>query len=220
MRTRTALSTGSLDNIHARWVMPEIFHDLPVTVEDDGETIRILEELSDRALPGASEDDRTRFAVVCALGLDDLIALGVEYAGVCVAAFDDTPCTATVLATLVDSPEGAVAPVRTLASDLRRVSAGEVTEIDLPCGPAVSCVGTRQERMSGEMMHAGAPLAFPTAFIRVYVPLPNASTLVMEMCTPTMVGWDAFSTMFGNIVSSIRLFHADGSSLIVPGAQR
>lgn len=214
----TTQSIGRPDDIHIRWVMPEIFHDLPVTVEDDDETIRLLEELSEKALPGASDEEQLRFAVFCALGLDGLMASGAEYAGICVAAFDNTPCSATVFAMVVDSPAGTANPVKAIASNLRRSGAGEVSEAELPCGPAVSCVGTRQERIAGDMIDSGAPAEFATAFIRVYVPLPNGSALVMEMATPAMVGWDVFSTMFGNIVSSIRLFNADGTPLITSGS--
>jgi hypothetical protein len=39
----------------------------------------------------------------------------------------------------------------------------------------------------------------------------------MEMGTPTMEGWGLFSTMFGNTVSSIRLYNANGSALITSG---
>ncbi len=68
------------------------------------------------------------------------------------------------------------------------------------------------------MTETGENLVFPTSFIRVYVPLPNGAILVMELSTATMAGWDMFSTMFGNIVSSIRLFRADGAPVIVPEA--
>lgn len=42
----------------------------------------------------------------------------------------------------------------------------------------------------------------------------------MEMSTPTPAGWDPFATMFENIVSSIRLFEANGEPLIIPDAGR
>ncbi|WUC42948.1 hypothetical protein OG692_14050 [Streptomyces cellulosae] len=204
------------DDIHVRWMMPEGFHDLPIHETDHDQAARLLAELADKALPGVSEDDKTAFAVMCALGFDGLRAAGAEYAGVCVTAVDGTPCSATVFATLVDSPDAAdvAGAARNIASSLRRVAAGEVSEIELPCGLAVSCIGTQQPQLPGELTETGESLPFPTAFIRVYVPLPNGTTLVMEMGTPTMEGWDLFSTMFGNTVSSICLYNANGSALI------
>ncbi|WP_405931352.1 hypothetical protein [Streptomyces sp. NBC_00827] len=207
------------DDIHVRWVMPEIFHDLPIHERDDDEAVRLLEELVDKALQGAEYQDKTAFGVMCALGLGDLVAAGVEYAGVCVTAVGDTPCSATVSVTLVDSPdvEGVAGATREIASSLRRIEAGEVSEIELPCGLAVSCIGTRQEKLPGELTESDESLTFSTAYIRVYVSLPNGTTVVVEMATPNTAAWDLFSTMFGNTVSSIRLFNADGSPLITSG---
>lgn len=209
------------DDIHVRWVMPEIFHDIPVHETDDDEAVRLLEELAEKALPDAADDDRTRFAVICALGFDDLLAAGVEYAGICVTAVNETPCTATVFASLMDSPEvdgGVPAVVKEIASTFHALDGADVSEVELPCGSAVVCIGTRESKLTGELTESGHSLAFPTGYIRVYVPLPNGTTVVMEMSTPTMAGWDAFSTMFGNTASSIRLFTADGSPLITSGS--
>ncbi|MFF4231624.1 hypothetical protein [Streptomyces sp. NPDC001820] len=205
-------------DIHVRWVMPEIFHDLPVKEEDEDEAVRLLEELAEEALPGAADEDQLRFAVICALGLDDLLAAGAEYAGVCVTAIDETPCSATVFASLIDTVGDVADPVKAIAFSLRRADVGDVSEIQLPCGPAVSCIGTHDARITGELAGSEAGPTFSTSFIRVYLPLPNATTLVMEMGTPTMAGWDTFATMFGNVVSSIRLFDTHGSALIIPGS--
>ncbi|MCX2927356.1 hypothetical protein [Streptomyces sp. NEAU-W12] len=209
----TALHT---DDIHVRWVMPEIFHDIPIHAADDDEAVRLLGELVEKALPGAGEEAQTALAVMCALGVDELLAAGAEYAGICVTAIDEAPCTATVFAALLDSPEAADASdaAKAITASLRRLDDGEVSRIELPCGSAVSYIGTRDEKVIGELTDSGEGFTFPTSYIRVYVPLPHGTTLLMEMSTPTMPGWEMFSTMFGNIVSSIRLFHTDGSPLI------
>ncbi|MFD4599112.1 hypothetical protein ACFWPQ_13895 [Streptomyces sp. NPDC058464] len=220
--THAAPSAIHADDINVRWVMPEIFHDLPVQERDEDEAVRLLEELADKALPGASEEDRTRFAVICALSTGDLMADAVDYASICVTAVDESLCTATVFVSLTDSPEtagGVPGAIKELASGLRRTGTGEVSEIELPCGLAVSCIGSRDIKLTGELADDGRPADFPTWYIRVYVPLPNDTTVIMEMQTPTMTGWDVFSTMFGNTVSSLRLFRADGSRLITSEAR-
>jgi hypothetical protein len=217
--THPAPPALNADDIHVRWVMPELFYDLPLHEKDDDEAIRLMEELVDKALSGASEDDKTRFAVICALGFDELHAAGAEYAALGVIAVENAPCTATVFATLVDAPDvdGIPAQVKALAHSLRQADTNEVSELELPCGAAVSCIGTRESKLIGDLIETGESIVFPTWFIRVYVPLPNGTIVVMELSTPTLVGWDTFSTMFGNVVSSIRLFTADGSPLITSG---
>ncbi|MFD7435867.1 hypothetical protein [Streptomyces sp. NPDC059861] len=221
--THLAPSALRADDIHVRWVMPEIFHDIPIHEDNDDRAVQLLGELADRVLPGAPEDEKTKFAVMCALGIDDLLSAGAEFAGICLTAIDGAPCTATVFVSLVDSPdtesEAVPTAVKAIAAGLRRVKAGEISRIDLPCGPAVSCIGTRDSNLTGDLTETGEALQFPTSFIRVYVPLPNGTTVIMEMGTPTMDGWDVFSTMFGNIVSSIRLFRADGTPLVTTEAR-
>jgi len=209
------------DDIRVRWVMPEIFYDLPIHESDDDEAVRRLEELVERALPGAAEEDQARFGVICALCAGDLVDTEVEYASICLTAVDNTLCTATVLGFLVDSPEadgGVRGATKAIASALRQVEAGEVSEIELPCGFAVSCIGSRDAKLAGEMTESGESISFPTWYIRVHVPLPNGTTFILELSTPTMVGWDLFSTMFGNVVSSIRFYDFDGSSVITSEA--
>lgn len=204
------------DDIQVRWVMPENFHDIPIDATDDEDAVHRLGELVEKALPGAGEEAQTALAVTCALGVDELLAAGAEYAGICVTAVDGAACTATVFASLIDSPESDSlrGTVKVIAAELRRLGEGEVSRIELPCGWAVSHVGSRDVKVLGELTETGEDFIFSTPFIRVYVPLPNGSTLVMEMSTPTTPGWDMFSTIFGNIVSSIRLFRVDGTPLI------
>ncbi|MFE0175282.1 hypothetical protein ACFWZ2_23475 [Streptomyces sp. NPDC059002] len=212
-----AEATVRSDTIHIRWVMPEIFQDIPLHEEDEDETVRLLEELAQRALPGAEPEDQLKLAIFVALGIDDLLAGRAEYAALCVGAVGADPCTATVFTTLVDSPDAEDDDViAAISSSLRREGLGEVAEIQLPCGPAVSCVGSREDKVSSDLTESPDGLTLPTSFIRVYLPLPNLTTVVMEMSTPTPVGWDTFSTIFGNVVSSIRLFTSDGAPLIVP----
>ncbi|MFD5218398.1 hypothetical protein [Streptomyces tendae] len=204
------------DDILLRWVLPEIFHEMPVNVQDDDTAVQLLEELADKALPGADYDEKTKFAVMCALAVGDLPAVGVEYAAVCLTVSDEIPCIATFFVSLMNSPEavGATTLVKEISSGLRLAKMGDVSVIELPCGAAVACIGNRDAEISGELLDGEEGVTLPTSYIQVYVPLPNETTVLMEISTPTMPGWEVFSTMFGNIVSSIRLFKADGSPLI------
>lgn len=213
-----ALDAG---DIHVRWVMPEIFHDLPVREADDDMVVQLLGDLVDRALPKAEEEDKARVGAVCALAVADLRSAGADYAALCLTAVEQVPCTATVMATLVGSPEvvgGPRAVTRSIASDLRRTGTGEIAEVELPCGFAVTDIGSRESKLTGDLTDTGESIGFSAWYIRVYAPLPNDVTFVIEMETPTPAGWDVFSTMFGNTVSSIRLYDASGSRLITSEA--
>jgi hypothetical protein len=204
------------DDIFLRWILPEIFHELPINVKDDDAAVQLLEDLADKVLPGAGYDEKTKFGVMCALAIDGLPAAGVEYAAVCLTVSGETPCIATLFVSFMDSPEamGVSAVVKEISSSLHLAERGEVSIVELPCGAAVACIGNREAEIPGELVDGEQGVALPTSYIQVYVPLPNDTTVLMEISTPTMSGWEVFSTVFGNIVSSIRLFKADGSPLI------
>ncbi|WP_267714276.1 hypothetical protein [Streptomyces sp. CoH17] len=208
------------DDVLLRWISPDIFHELPINVQDDDTAVQLLEELADKALPGADYDEKTKFGVICALAVGDLPAVGVEYAAVCLAVSDETPCIATFFVSLMNSPEvtGSATLVEEISSALRLAKMGDVSVIELPCGSAVACIGNREAEISGELLDGEQGVTLPTSYIQVYLPLPNETTVLMEISTPTMSGWELFSTVFGNIVSSARLFAADGSPLTTSSA--
>ncbi|MBD2817878.1 hypothetical protein ID867_07655 [Streptomyces parvulus] len=116
----------------------------------------------------------------------------------------------------MDSPEamGVSAVVKEILLEPSPRGEGGSLIVELPCGAAVACIGNREAEIPGELVDGEQGVALPTSYIQVYVPLPNGTTVLMEISTPTMSGWEVFSTVFGNIVSSIRLFKADGSPLI------
>ncbi|MEU9209054.1 hypothetical protein AB0D27_14145 [Streptomyces sp. NPDC048415] len=186
--------------------------------EDLDTTAEQLMELALGALPEADFEVQLQWAVMCAAHYDSFVEAGVQYAGFVLTEVDGARCTATVTVSMIDldSRAGSNA-VGFIGSSMRHLGIGQVSEIQLPCGPAVSCIGNRKGSLDGSLTASGKDETVWTSFIQVQVPLTNGTALVLEMGTPTPDGWDVFSAMFAGVVKSLRLFDADGEPLVMPG---
>jgi hypothetical protein len=119
---------------------------------------------------------------------------------------------------LLDLDERAGAnPAGFIATTMRHLELGEIGEVQLPCGPAVTCVGSRSSAIDGSLTQSGRDEPIWTSFIQAQIPLNNGTVLLLEMGTPTVEGWDVFSAMFAGIVKSVRFFDIDGAPLVMPG---
>ncbi|MFJ4920139.1 hypothetical protein [Streptomyces sp. NPDC088725] len=210
-------SSGIDSAIDVRWVMPEGFFEIPLDADSIDELADRMVTLGREILPGADSEIQVQLALMFAANLDTFAEAGVQYAGFVVTEVDGVRCTATVNVSLMDLDDSiAGKPVHAIAAAMRGLEMGEVAEIKLPCGPAVSCVGTRQTTVDGSLTPSGAAEPVWTSFIQVQVPLTNATVLVLELGTPTPEGWDVFSSMFAGVVKSLRLFDSDGTLLVMP----
>jgi hypothetical protein len=198
--------------------MPEGFFEIPMDAEDLDTTAEQLMELARGALPEADFEVQLQWAVMCAAHYDSFVEAGVQYAGFVLTEVDGARCTATVTVSMIDldSRAGSNA-VGFIGSSMRHLGIGQVSEIQLPCGPAVSCIGNRKGSLDGSLTASGKDETVWTSFIQVQVPLTNGTALVLEMGTPTPDGWDVFSAMFAGVVKSLRLFDAEGEPLVMPG---
>ena len=188
------------DGIEVRWIMPEGFLELPFEADDLDELADHLVELAKQALPGANEE------------------VQVQYAGFVTTEVDGVRCTASVNVSLLDLDERAGAnPVGFIATTMRHLELGQIGEVELPCGPAVTCVGNRSSGIDGSLTQSGQDEPVWTSFIQVQIPLNNGTVLLLEMGTPTVEGWDVFSAMFAGVVKSVRFFDAEGAPLVMPG---
>ncbi|MGI5437093.1 hypothetical protein ACQEV4_06410 [Streptomyces shenzhenensis] len=209
-----ATSVVDGEAVHLRWIMPEGFFELPMDVESIEELADGLIELAREVMPGAPPDMQYQWAALCAGNYDTFIEAGVQYAGFVITEVDGTRCTATVHVSLLDVPEEArFNPVHATIGALTALDQGEVAEIGLPCGRAVSWIGTRQAAIDAALMPSGHDEPFWTSFIQVQVPLPNGTTVVLEMVTPTQEGWEVFSAMFAGILKSLCFFDDAGNPL-------
>ncbi|MET7380001.1 hypothetical protein ABZT08_14485 [Streptomyces sp. NPDC005526] len=201
-----------------RWIMPEGFFEIPMDSEDLDETAEQLVELARSVMPEADFEVQLQWAVMVAAHYDSFMEAGVQYAGFVMTEVEGSRCTATVTVSMIDLDEEAGPhPVGFLGSSMRHLGIGRVSEIDLPCGPAVSCIGTRKGSLDGSLTESGEAEPVMTSFIQVQIPLPNGTVLVMELGTPTPQAWEVFSSMFAGVVKSVRLFGEDGKMLVMPG---
>ena len=206
------------DGIEVRWIMPEGFLERPFEADDLDELADHLVELAKQALPGANEEVQVQYAAMCAAHYDEFIEAGVQYAGFVTTEVDGVRCTASVNVSLLDLDERAGAnPVGFIATTMRHLELGQIGEVELPCGPAVTCVGNRSSGIDGSLTQSGQDEPVWTSFIQVQIPLNNGTVLLLEMGTPTVEGWDVFSAMFAGVVKSVRFFDAEGAPLVMPG---
>jgi hypothetical protein len=198
--------------------MPEGMFEFPVDAEDLDEIAERLVELARTVMPEASFEMQLEWALMVAAQYDSFIEAGVQYSGFVITDVEGARCTATVNVCLSDLDESAgVRPVGFIGSAMRHLGIGQVSEIELPCGPAVSCIGTRKTNLDGSLTPTGQDEPIWTSFIQVQVPLSNGTLLTLEMSTPNREGWDVFSSMFAGVVKSVRLFDDAGSPLVMPG---
>ncbi|MFE4961987.1 hypothetical protein [Streptomyces sp. NPDC056660] len=202
--------------IDVRWIMPEGFFEIPMDSESLDETAEQLVELARAVMPEATFDVQLEWAVMVAAHYDSFVEAGVQYSGFVMTEVDGERCTATVSVSMTDLDERAGAhPVGFLGSTMRHLGMGEVSEIELPCGPAVSCIGTRKGSLPGSLTTSGADEPVVTSFIQVQIPLSNGTVLLLEMGTPTPQAWEVFSAMFAGVVKSVRLFNESGKPMVM-----
>ncbi|MEU9151510.1 hypothetical protein AB0D59_13365 [Streptomyces sp. NPDC048417] len=202
--------------IDVRWIMPEGFFEIPMDSESLDETAEQLVELARAVMPEATFEVQLEWAVMVAAHYDSFVEAGIQYSGFVMTEVDGERCTATVSVSMTDLDERAGAhPVGFLGSTMRHLSMGEVSEIELPCGPAVSCIGTRKGSLPGSLTASGSDEPVVTSFIQVQIPLSNGTVLLLEMGTPTPQAWEVFSAMFAGVVKSVRLFNESGKPMVM-----
>jgi hypothetical protein len=211
---------GSLGGpgIDVRWIMPEGFFEIPMDSEDLDETAERLIELAQAVMPEATFEVQLQWAVMVAAHYDSFVEAGIQYSGFVLTEVENERCTATVTVSMIDLDERAGAdPAGFLGSTMRHLGIGQVSEIRLPCGPAVSCIGSRKGSLPGSLTASGEDESLVTSFIQIQIPLNNGTALVLEMGTPTPKAWDVFSSMFAGVVKSVRLFNESGKPVVMPG---
>ncbi|MFE9608316.1 hypothetical protein [Streptomyces sp. NPDC006012] len=80
----------------------------------------------------------------------------------------------------------------------------EVDWLDLPCGPAVSCVSWRQLNLNPAMTASGEATELVTAQIQVHIPFPTGPfTAVFTLFTASVDQWSQFVEMMGGILQTV-----------------
>ncbi|MGW4729948.1 hypothetical protein ACWEQC_12350 [Streptomyces shenzhenensis] len=80
----------------------------------------------------------------------------------------------------------------------------EVEWLDLPCGPAVSCVTWRELKLNPAVTASGEATDLVTARIQVHVPFPTGPfTAVFTLFTASVDHWAQFVDMMGAILRTV-----------------
>ncbi|MFF8676332.1 hypothetical protein ACF07F_00350 [Streptomyces sp. NPDC015237] len=91
-----------------------------------------------------------------------------------------------------------------IVATLSKDTFNDVQWLDLPCGPAVSCVTWRQYQLNPEVTATGEPTDLVTAEIQVHVPFPTGPfTAVFTLVTASVDQWTEFVDMMAGILQTI-----------------
>ncbi|MFE0099467.1 hypothetical protein [Streptomyces sp. NPDC059009] len=76
--------------------------------------------------------------------------------------------------------------------------------LDLPCGPAVSCVTLKEFKLNPEVTESGEEVELLTGQIQVHVPFPTGPfTAVFTLYTASTDYWGEFCDMMGSILQTV-----------------
>ncbi|WNI15979.1 hypothetical protein [Actinacidiphila sp. ITFR-21] len=187
------------------FVVPESFHALPIAATSEeravlaAEFVRELYSNADHELWGAAAPQ------YAALG-EAMGGQGLDYSAMGLFTIDEgvAHCSFTVAAIASDHPSVEVA-----ASGIREILVRDENNdarwIDLPCGPAVSCVTLREYVIGADLTASGTRGRLLMGQVQVYVPFPTGPyTAVFTLDTAAVDYWGEFSEMTVAVLRSIR----------------
>ncbi|RMB82208.1 hypothetical protein CTZ28_30690 [Streptomyces shenzhenensis] len=89
--------------------------------------------------------------------------------------------------------------------------------LDLPCGPAVSCISLREYRISPEATASGEETKLLTGQIQVHVPFPTGPfTAIFTLYTASMEQWSEIYRLMSSILQTVSFIDPtdDGSPTV------
>jgi hypothetical protein len=211
------------------FAVPESFYALPIAVTPEERAL--LAEVFVRELyPNGNDELWTPAAPYYAALGETMGAQGLAYAAMGMFSIPEgvAHCSFTVGAVESDHPS-----VEAAANGIREILSSEETNdarwIDLPCGPAVSCVTLRQITISPELTASGEEAVLHMGQVQVYVPFPTGPyTAVFTMDTAAVDYWGEFSEMMMAVLRTVSFDEeaadtaaggdAAGTATAVPGA--
>jgi hypothetical protein len=184
--------------------VPESFHALPIAVTPEERAVlaaRFVREL----YPNGDENLWTPAAPYYAALGETMGARGLAYSAMGLFSIDEgiAHCSFTVAATDSGHPSVEVA-ANGIREILVRDDSNDARWIDLPCGPAVSCVTLREITISAELTAGGEEAKLRMGQIQVYVPFPTGPyTAVFTLDTAAVDYWGEFSEMMMAILRTV-----------------
>jgi hypothetical protein len=186
------------------FVVPESFHGLPIAATPE-ERAALAETFVRDLYPEGSDDLWTPAAPYYAALGEAMGDQGLAYSAMGLFSIDEgiAHCSFTVAAVASDhpSPEVAALGIREI---LVREETNDARWLDLPCGPAVSCVTLREYVIGAELTASGEEVKLRMGQIQVYVPFPTGPyTAVFTLDTAAVNYWGEFSEMTMAILRSV-----------------
>ncbi|WP_241662318.1 MULTISPECIES: hypothetical protein [unclassified Streptomyces] len=187
------------------FTVPESFFTLPLAAEPDERA-----ELSDafvRDLYSRGDESLwTPAAPFYATMAERLVLTGLSYSALGLFSTDDggiVQCAFTAGAVQTDQTEPDVAAQGILVA-LSQDPHHDARWMDLPCGPAVSCVTMREVTISSELTADQEEKQLLTGQIQVHVPFPNGPyTAVFTLHTASTEYWNEFCDMIVSILQTV-----------------
>ncbi|GAA4867054.1 hypothetical protein [Kitasatospora terrestris] len=196
------------------FVVPVAFHDLGLHLTDE-ERAAHLEEISAEIWCGGTDHQRRSTQELYGGIADAAAADGATYAGICMVATEDDRVSSASLIIRSETVEPADAETiaRTLQDVLTLDPAADVHRTEVEAGPAVvSFVGV-------EWTPPGGAAAIPMAKVDVYLPLPEASSLlVMSLTTPSLPELPDYVALLSELAGTVRLL-GDDTPVRLPAQQ-
>ncbi|MEW2520115.1 hypothetical protein [Actinacidiphila alni] len=201
------------------FVVPESFHGLPIAATPE-ERAALAEAFVRDLYPEGSDDLWTPAAPYYAMLGEAMGDQGLAYSAMGLFSIDEgiAHCSFTVAAIASDhpSPEVAALGIREI---LVREETNDARWIDLPCGPAVSCVTLREYVIGAELTASGEEAKLQMGQIQVYVPFPTGPyTAVFTLDTAAINYWGEFSEMTMAILRSVSFADPDAEAEAAPAA--
>jgi hypothetical protein len=186
------------------FVVPESFHALPIAATEE-ERAALAREFVRELYPNGDDALWTPAAPYYAALGESMGDQGLAYSALGLFAIDEgvAHCSFTVAAVASDHPSAEVAALG-IREILARDETNDVRWLDLPCGPAVSCVTLRRFTIGAELTSTGEEATLTMGQVQVYVPFPTGPfTAVFTMDTAAVDYWGEFSEMTTAVLRSI-----------------
>ncbi|SEN07518.1 hypothetical protein [Actinacidiphila rubida] len=199
--------------------VPESFHALPIAITPEHRAA-LAEEFVRDLYPNGDDDLWTPAAPYYAALGETMGDQGLAYAAMGLFSIPEgiAHCSFTVAAIESDHPSVDVA-ANGIREILVRDENNDARWIDLPCGPAVSCVTLRQITISPELTASGEEARLHMGQVQVYVPFSTGPyTAVFTMDTAAVDYWGEFSEMMMAVLRTISFADSDDDAGAAPGA--
>jgi hypothetical protein len=187
------------------FTVPGSFYALPLATTPEARAVAAAEFVRE-LYPNGDDAIWTPAAPYYAAAAEAMSESGLAYAAMGLFRIDNDGvghCSFTVAAVESDHPSVEVA-----ANGIREILVRDETNdarwLDLPCGPAVSCVTMSEATIDGQLTASGEQVTLTTGQIQVYIPFPTGPfTAVFTLDTAAVDYWGEFSDMMVEILRSV-----------------